>query len=535
MHSALCPADIGKGIPEGGSQETKQKEKHMFAPSKFQTAVFNWATTGSGNAVVSATAGSGKTTTLVELLKQIQGEAVVLAFNKKIQLEMDSKLKANHLNATAYTVHSLCFGVLKRALGRVTVDDKKLNFIVDNLFTSDSEAKTYGQFVVKLVRLAKDDGVCLFWQPSEASEWQRLVDHHDLELDEDGSLVKAIGFAQEAIVKNNADEKTIDFSDMVYLTMLKGLRMPKFDWVLVDECQDLSRLRQAVCKSLQHSDTRYVFVGDRGQAIYGFTGADSNAMEQIIADFDATELPLSTCYRCAESIVTHAQQWYPTIEASPTASKGTVASLAYADLAEKPESLRLTYRDAILCRTNAPLLRTAFSLIKKGIACRIEGRDIGQGLINIIGKWKVAKLDTLEQRLEVYRDREVQKAKVKGNESLASVVEDKVECIRACIMKCYQDGKSQVKDLVDLIYSMFSNGDDARTPKNLLTLCSVHKSKGLEWDRVFLLGRKDFMPSKFAKKDWMKVQENNLIYVAVTRAKETLVEVESVEEYLKSH
>jgi hypothetical protein len=258
-------------------------------------------------------------------------------------------------------------------------------------------------------------------------------------------------------------------------------------------------------------------------------------MEQIITDFDATELPLSTCYRCAESIVTHAQQWYPTIEASPTASKGTVASLAYADIAEKPESLRLTYRDAILCRTNAPLLRTAFSLIKKGIACRIEGRDIGQGLINIIGKWKVAKLDTLEQRLEVYRDREVQKAKVKGNESLASVVEDKVECIRACIMKCYQDGKSQVKDLVDLIYSMFSNGDDARTPKNLLTLCSVHKSKGLEWDRVFLLGRKDFMPSKFAKKEWMKVQENNLIYVAVTRAKETLIEVEGVEEYLKSH
>jgi superfamily I DNA/RNA helicase len=115
------------------------------------------------------------------------------------------------------------------------------------------------------------------------------------------------------------------------------------------------------------------------------------------------------------------------------------------------------------------------------------------------------------------------------------VVEDKVDCIRACISKCYEEGKTKVKDLIDLIYSLFSNGDDARTPKNLLTLCSVHKSKGLEWDRVLILGRLDYMPSKWAKKDWMKAQETNLIYVGVTRAKETLIEVNNVEEYLKNH
>ena len=505
----------------------------MFVPSNYQTAVFNWVKEGKGNALVSATAGSGKTTTLVEALKLVKGEAVVLAFNKKIQMEMESKLRKNNLNASAYTVHSLCFGVLKRTLGRVTVDDKKLNFIVDGLFSSDEEAKSYGRFVVKLVQLAKDDGVCLFWQPSEASEWVRLIEHHNLELEENTDIAKALEFAQKAILLNNKDEKT-NFSDMIYLTMLKGLRMPKYDWVLVDECQDLSRLRQAVCKSLQHDKTRYMFVGDRGQAIYGFTGADSNALEQIVTDFDAIELPLSVSYRCSKAVVNHAKAFYPTIESHSEASEGSVETLTYDTLAEKAETLNLSYTDSILCRTNAPLLRTAFSLIKKGIACRIEGRDIGQGLINIIQKWKVAKLDTLEQRLEVYKDREIQKAKVKNNDSLASIVEDKVECIKACIDKCKAEGKTHVRELIELILSMFSNSDDTRTPKNLLTLCSVHKSKGLEWNRVFLLGRKDYMPSKWAKKDWMKVQENNLVYVAITRAKETLVEVEGVDEYLKS-
>lgn len=500
--------------------------------SSFQQNVFDWAISGAGNAVISAAAGSGKTTTLIELLKQVSGNAIVLAFNKKIQLEMAHKLQRENLNAEASTVHSLCYAAYRKANPRVTLENRKVSFIIQNLL-DENEFRLYGTFVQKLVGLAKDDGAVLFWRLADVAEWQRIVDHHDLELEDGASLDKAIQFAQKALEANNNDLKTIDFSDMVYLTMLKGYRMPKYDWVLVDECQDLSRLRQAVCNSLQHDRTRYVFVGDRGQAIYGFTGADSGALDNLIADFRATELPLSICYRCATSIVEFAKLWYPAIDAAPNAPSGSVTELGYETLAEKPETLNLTYRDAILCRTNAPLLRTAFSFIKRGIACRIEGRDIAQGLINLIGKWKVKTLDALNDRLESYLEREKQKALTKGNEAMVQVVEDKVECVRACIEKCYSENKTLVSDLKSLIESMFSNADDKTTRKDLLTLCSVHKSKGLEWDRVFLLGRKDFMPSKWAKKEWMQVQENNLIYVAITRAKKDLVEVTGVADYLK--
>jgi superfamily I DNA/RNA helicase len=58
----------------------------------------------------------------------------------------------------------------------------------------------------------------------------------------------------------------------------------------------------------------------------------------------------------------------------------------------------------------------------------------------------------------------------------------------------------------------------------MITLCSVHKAKGLEWNRVYILGRDSLMPSKFARQKWQMDQELNLIYVAVTRAKAELIE-----------
>lgn len=511
----------------------------MFVPSKFQSDIFNWISSGTGSAVISACAGSGKTTTLMEGLKLISSNMSIalLAFNKKNQLELDSRIKKEGIgNAEAMTVHSLCYSAYRKAVKGVRLDAQKVKYLLQSGL-DERESKVYGSFVNKLVGLAKDAGLGIegFAPIADASAWAELIVHHELELEENGSIDRAIQIAQAVLSDNNADLTTIDFSDMVYLTMLKGYRLPKFDWVLVDECQDLSPLRQAVVKSLQKADgsTRTIAVGDRGQAIYGFTGADSKALDNLITDFNATELPLSTCYRCSTSVIDHAKQWYPAIQATEGAKTGSVTNMDYSKFVEKPEELGLTHRDAILCRNNAPLLRTAFSLIKKGIGCRIEGRDIANGLLAVIGKWKVSTLTALSERLETYLDRESQKAMRKGNDAMLALIQDKVECIRACMERCFLDNKTTVADLKSLINGMFSDADGKETNRNLLTLSSAHKSKGLEWDRVFLLGRQDFMPSKWAKKEWMQQQERNLIYVAVTRAKEHLVEVNEVAAYLK--
>lgn len=506
-------------------------------PSKYQTAAIEWVKNGTGNAIVSAVAGSGKTTLLLLMLKELFKNGnfpsvACLVFAKKNQIEMDYKLKREGIPAESYTVHSLCLRAYRKFVPKYKLDGKKVrNILEENL--SDDDFMMYGVACDKLVKFAKDDGAGIFWPIADSSQWQRLMAHHEVELEAEASMDRAIEIAQKCLEFNNQEKNIIDFSDMIYLTLLNNYTLPKFDWVLVDEAQDLSPLRQAVCAALKTEGTRFVFPGDRIQAIFGFTGADAMSLDTIKETFECAELPLSVCYRCSTSVVNHAKAWNPVIEAAENAETGSVTQLPYADLAEKPESLNLSYRDAIICRTNAPLMRTAFSLIKKGIPCRIEGRDIAQGLINVIGKWRVKTLDALENRLSDYLDRETQKAQTKGNDSLVGVIQDKVECIRACMEKCYAEGKNRVDDLKALIEGMFSNAEDKTTKKDLLTLCSVHKSKGLEWERVFLLGREDYMPSKWAKKDWMRLQENNLIYVAITRAKRDLVEVRDVAAYLK--
>ncbi|MEY9138574.1 superfamily I DNA/RNA helicase [Bradyrhizobium diazoefficiens] len=58
-----------------------------------------------------------------------------------------------------------------------------------------------------------------------------------------------------------------------------------------------------------------------------------------------------------------------------------------------------------------------------------------------------------------------------------------------------------------------------------LTLSTIHKSKGREWQRVFWLDRLNTCPSKYAKLEWELEQEMNLCYVAATRSMGELVDL----------
>lgn len=171
---------------------------------------------------------------------------------------------------------------------------------------------------------------------------------------------------------------------------------------------------------------------------------------------------------------------------------------------------------AVLCRNVAPLVAFAFGLIRKDIGCRVLGREIGAGLIQTVKKCKTDDLKELEQKLERMRAREIAKARATFSEAAEAAAEDKYDCINL-----FLNAASSVADLIRRIETLFD--DKAR---GLLTLSTVHKAKGLEWEKVFILD-KGLMPSKFAKQPWQQVQEKNLQYVAITRAKLHLVYINS--------
>jgi superfamily I DNA/RNA helicase len=291
--------------------------------------------------------------------------------------------------------------------------------------------------------------------------------------------------------------------------------------VLLDESQDTNAARRALAMKMMKPRTgRMIFVGDPAQAIYGFTGADSDSMNQIKVALKAKTLPLSVTYRCPKAIVAKAQEVVPDIQAHDTNALGAVEYIDYKDMMDEA----LQSEDVILCRNTAPLIRTAYELLGKGIPCRVEGREIGSGLIKLATRWKINAVDKLLERLEKFFDEQKEKYIKKDQEEKVQALEDQVECLKIVISRCMAKGIHTVKGLVTEIESMFGNTKPGEVAK-VLTLSTIHKSKGREWNRVFVLGNNKYLPSPYAKKDWQIQQERNLQYVADTRSKMELFHV----------
>jgi superfamily I DNA/RNA helicase len=135
-------------------------------------------------------------------------------------------------------------------------------------------------------------------------------------------------------------------------------------------------------------------------------------------------------------------------------------------------------------------------------------------------------LSALLDKLDEYEEREVNKAMAAKQEEKAQQISDKVSTLRV-LASGFPGGT--VADLVKRIDSLFGDLDDPNNPPPPgVVLMTAHKSKGLEFPRVFLYGEEKFMPSRFARQDWQHIQEQNLVYVAYTRAEQTLVKVRAL-------
>ena len=203
------------------------------------------------------------------------------------------------------------------------------------------------------------------------------------------------------------------------------------------------------------------------------------------------------------------------IDPAPNAPEGSVTTL------ESYAPTDFTHDDAILCRVTAPLVSMAFGFIRRNMGVRILGKDIGEGLLTLIKKMNAPDVDELEVRLRRWADREEAKLRERGKDQAADNIVDKFTCLKIFIDILPENDRS-VATVCKSIQTLFTNNN-----QGLLTLCTVHKAKGLEWDRVFILDRSKYMPSKWAKQDWERRQERNLIYVAITRARRDLFYINS--------
>lgn len=487
---------------------TKQTK---FKPSRYQQAIYDFMENGQGNAVIDAVAGSGKSTTIVNALKLIPKDKRVLflAFNKSIVEELKIKI-GNMDNVNVCTLHSLgCQAMIhnyhsridERKYNRWLNDGIKIQYLHPDRSLDDDDKEEWKRNIRTLMDLGRANLV------EDADGLMALAMKHDLFLRDNETLI-----AETGIKYGKANKQTIDFTDMIYLPCVCDVKMSQYDWVFIDECQDLNAAQRTMFLKCRANEGRFIAVGDPRQAIYGFAGADVQSFNLLKSLPNTVSLPLSVCYRCDSSIIELAKSIVPQIEARDNAPEGEVLRGV-----EKEE---VKDGDMILCRVTAPLVDMCINYITAGVKAYVKGRDIGSNLIKMVentGKPTIKGVTTalykeLNTRIKKVMQRDGITEKEARETSGVKSYQDKVECI-----ECLSNGLADAEALVNRIRMIF---DDDR--KNGICLSTVHKSKGLESDNVYILREDKFLLKRCMEVEWMAEQERNLVYVAYTRAKHRL-------------
>lgn len=498
-------------------------------PSSHQEAIFRFVTEEKGHGVIMATAGSGKSTTLVEVAHRLpEGtRACFLAFNTSAAQQLKDRLPTHIIACTVHALglKTLAAAVKGRRLARV-YPRKYQELVKARLRHTEASyrvsSQTASQAVHYLRELTHYARVNLA-QEDDHGVLERLARTYHLRPPDHPELVNNLHRQLWAILQDGvalALEGLYDYTDMIHTPVQADLSpTQRFDLVCVDEAQDLSRVQLEFILRLPCPGGRLLFVGDPKQAIYGFAGADTRAMSRIVERTQATVLPLSVTYRCPQKHVRLAQRFAPAIQAAPNAVEGRVTAI--------PEGALPRYvkpGDLVLCRINAPLVETCLELIQRGVPAQVLGRDIAGKLVSDaklvfqqgLEDWR-AKLSRFEARELEGIERLKQPREV--IERLVYRREDELACLRAVVGDAVQGGVTTPRGLTARIDGLFGDAGGR------VTLSTVHRAKGKEAENVFIL-LPHLMPLPNAETPEEREAEDCIRFVAVTRAKQKLVFVE---------
>jgi len=491
--------------------------------------------------MVNALAGTGKTSTgtwglgqrvprglsvseeqkaIIRIMRGYRGSQAACAFNKSIAMELSDRAPSTCDCAT-----SNAFG--HRAWARHL--DSKLN--VDGLKNRKLCRELIGQSLPWKERMRVESAVdalvslckCYLFDPITSERdndiggecvdglaalyW--LCDRFDIDRDP-----CVLDYACRTFTKGVEPNSYIDYDDQNFLPIYHNVQLPKFGHLLVDEVQDLNRAKQEMAFRMGEQITA---VGDKHQAIYGFSGADSEAMDRMWArmvemDGEAKSLPLTITRRCPKSVVRLANTIVPALRAAEDAEEGEVNMMSE----EEFHKIVGDVPSMVVCRTNAPITSLAFKLLAQGKRCYIQGRDIGSGIKaevkrtgeNILSAALAKVNDRIDRRKIEISQREF------PDDAQIEALDDKLACIR--ILAGDADTVEEFFAHVDNLFKDYGSKDDTR-------LSSVHKAKGLEHPIVHIYKANKLQLR--TKKAFQNEQERNLAYVAYTRSMHSLTRV----------
>jgi DNA helicase-2/ATP-dependent DNA helicase PcrA len=356
----------------------------------------------------------------------------------------------------------------------------------------------------------------------------------------------------------------------------------KLKFVLVDEWQDTNKVQYLLTKNLVEIHKNITAVGDASQSIYSWRGADFRNINYLIRDFPQIKIiNLEQNYRSTQNILDAANSIiaknssHPILRLWTKNQKGEKITLYFAssgkdeanfvaekvkELLEKKENKKKDI--AVLYRTNAQSRTIEEAFLNQGIAYRLVGgirfygraeiKDIVSFLRLIanpkdsVSKKRILKLG--KRRFEKFISlKEEIKDKIKDLSTLEimDLVIEKTDYLKRFQKESEENiaKLENIKELrsvareftslsdflenVALIEAEQEKGDKIKSQdenQDMVTLMTLHASKGLEFKIVFIVGMEEgIFPHSRSLDDINQLEEERrLAYVGITRAKEML-------------
>ncbi len=527
-----------------------------------------------GICIVIAGPGTGKTHVLTEKIAMLvlngvkQNNILAITFSNKACEEIVNRLASKIINfdINVSTFHKLGLKIIKENISLldrnenfcIISDDEKIEILnsIETFKNSENKVKFKTKFFLKNISLAKQ-GV--------------LLNFND---DEEKQFFNQVFEEYQNILKN---KNFFDLDDLIFFAVkileeneeIKKIYIKNYKYILIDEYQDINSKQYDLIKNLlpaQKNNINLFVIGDPDQSIYGFRGSDKKFIQKLQEDFpNAKKIQLQKSFRCSNNIlklagqVLHKNNFLEGKQDNGISTEIIECSNEKKEaefIAKKIEEMMGGTRSLSMQKKVKNFEDKSFSFSDFAILCRTT--KIYNEIINtlkfhsipyqVIGDENFYKKEPYKSLLKTIKNIYIGEDINKESEFIKTMLKNK-ENINLILQKCIDVFLSE-KEKVDLKIednlkkllniaekyknnylkffndlSINTNIDDFCLKEEAVSIMTIHASKGLEFDTVFIPACEDgIIPFEiFGKKNKEELEEEErLLFVAITRTRKFL-------------
>ncbi|PLT30506.1 UvrD-helicase domain-containing protein [Peribacillus deserti] len=529
----------------------------MYKPTTQQQKILEC----SGNCVVVAGPGSGKTTTIahkicsvVDCLNWYEGVAAI-SYTNKASGELREKTKSicsDLKNSYFSTIDSFYIGNIIIPFGKrfFGIPNKKLS--VENL------DDYYSDLISNI--LAEIEGILFKFRDYSIKQLEENQINLINELKE-----STLHFIAQKFKDGMMDLRLVGvLSNLIFLSS-KACRKyfaSRFKYIFIDEFQDSGQNQYLLFLRIAEIGVKCWAIGDINQSIFRFAKKDAKYLKELLSNKEFNKFPMNINHRCHPSINVYSRKLLgfdeTVVEKDNRVFEVFVDGTEYdigvwfnqnLALIKKQFNLKHNSQIGILAKKNITLekflerIDIPHKLFNKTILD--EDRSLCSGLLGALLTMSLDEKQTVYNFIDEYLDREISRERYRVQKTTKLV-----KAFRENLVEFHQDFNDTTEIIIkifkDLCGVVYPDIDDQRAVLHLeyildnkrklndflpakdneIQLMNLYKSKGLEFEVVVHLDLYQFLLPEF---DWIKYQdyENysdslNLHYVGITRAKSAL-------------